>query len=114
VTITGPTKVSDPYDYIHWEVIGPGDAAMCPDCITGEEQQAIDEDAMDLAAQMGSCARCGRSWEVAADSHQWELVGEEHFCPGCLTADEHARVVSQDLAAAENLRLTWGSKDRLN
>jgi hypothetical protein len=31
------------------EALGDGTEVMCPGCITGEEQQAIDEDMMQLA-----------------------------------------------------------------
>lgn len=30
-------------DFIFWEALGDGSEVICPDCITGEERQAIDE-----------------------------------------------------------------------
>ena len=46
-----PPQDSD--DFLHWEALGPdGLAVVCPSCITGEEQQAMDEDMMDLAEKV--------------------------------------------------------------
>lgn len=119
--IGGPANVADPYDYIHWEVFGPPEDcySVCPGCVTPEEAQRIDQASMDLGAQMDACARCRRSFENADDHDGWELVFRhdpegEHVCPRCLTDADRAEVAASDLAAAENLRLTWGSKDRLN
>jgi hypothetical protein len=35
-------------EYTDWEAIDDGQAVICPGCVTGQEQQAMDEDIMDL------------------------------------------------------------------
>lgn len=36
-------------DFPYWEALGDGSALLCPGCITGAEQQAFDEEAMQVA-----------------------------------------------------------------
>lgn len=35
-------------EFLHWETSNNGSHVVCPGCITGDEQQAVDEDAMDF------------------------------------------------------------------
>ncbi|GAA4559497.1 hypothetical protein [Pseudonocardia xishanensis] len=41
-----PTQ--DSTAFLDWEAIGDGSDVRCPDCVTGAEQQAVDDDMMDL------------------------------------------------------------------
>jgi hypothetical protein len=47
---------------LDWEATAYGSAWICPDCITPEEQQAIDEADIELGNEVralaGHCARC--------------------------------------------------------
>lgn len=46
-----PPEESDAFG--DWEALGPdGDQIICPGCITGEEQQAMDEDMMEIAEKV--------------------------------------------------------------
>ncbi len=38
--------------FLDWEALGDGSAVCCPDCLTADEQQAIDEADMELTAEV--------------------------------------------------------------
>jgi hypothetical protein len=47
-----PAPSPDDDEFIYWEAFGDeGKLSLCPDCITPEEQQAMDEVIMDLMDQ---------------------------------------------------------------
>lgn len=46
-----PSPSQTSAEFKDWEALGDGGAVVCPDCITAEEQQAVDEDDMDTADQ---------------------------------------------------------------
>jgi hypothetical protein len=47
-----PAPSPDDDEFGYWEALGDeGQLALCPDCITPEEQQAMDEAIMDLMDQ---------------------------------------------------------------
>ncbi|MFI0484908.1 hypothetical protein [Actinomadura sp. 9N215] len=45
-----PAQDSD--EFLEWEALGDGTQVVCPDCLKPQEQQAIDEDAMAMAAKV--------------------------------------------------------------
>jgi DNA-directed RNA polymerase subunit RPC12/RpoP len=62
-----PVPSDDDDEHLSWEVTADDNAAdgcawICPDCITPEEQQAIDEADIELGNEVralaGHCARC--------------------------------------------------------
>lgn len=89
-----------------WEVIDvDADLWSCPDCLTVEEQQAIDEFAMETMEVMSECSRCRRTYDELADLYEEDFLFPytDHdgwfICPRCLTHDE---------AMAELHKLTEG------
>ena len=74
-----------------WEVISvTPDLWSCPDCLTPEEEQAIDADMMELASCMAYCVRCHRLYDDLIDqySDSWLFPYADDdgwlICPGCL------------------------------
>lgn len=93
-------QIDDPEDD-DWETLGPeGTLLICPDCITPEEQQSMDDRDMELADELRHCARCLRPTPAADDPQfdDWEVLNDEgasFVCPGCITAEER-RVLDTD------------------
>ena len=88
-----------------WAVLGSSDftGIICPDCITPEEQQAMDEADMALDAEVsglaGKCARCLKSVpyesEVPGEAlpDGWRVLDYDAdvllvVCPDCITPSD--------------------------
>lgn len=44
-----PAPAADSTAFLEWEVVDDDDVVICPECITPEEQQAMDQELMALA-----------------------------------------------------------------
>lgn len=97
-----------------WEVVenerGEVAGVICPGCITGEEQQAIDEDVMEFAESLKQCARCAKpapEFPSGLPQEQgWYVLGHGLVCTDCMRPDDWRAAV------ADSLR-TLGWKRRL-
>lgn len=100
-------SIDDP-DYLHWEAVDDG--ICCPECLTGDELAAIQEDLMAIAEALRACGACGREapsfdsgipedigWYIVARGDDAALA-----CPDCVTQGE------RDKAAIESVEaLKW-------
>ena len=94
-------QIDDPEDD-DWETLGPeGTLLICPDCITPEEQQSMDDRDMELADELRHCARASGPLRQRTTPSASRLggartnEGASFVCPGCITAEER-RVLDTD------------------
>ena len=78
------------------EVLG----VICPDCLTDEEQGAIEDDALTMETATHTCAGCGTLAPDFADGDPndadygdpgrkgWYVVDRGLICPSCVTGEE--------------------------
>jgi len=105
-----------------WEVIGSlpdrqlqeGEEKWCCEaCLTPEEEQAIDDDAMEMAERM-FCVRCGRRHEdeSSVESMDEWLVDDEGnlICPDCQTHEDRMTDMGETIAGLKQMEddvLAW-------
>ena len=96
-------------DYNEWEALVRDDGSVgivCPGCISGEEMQSMDKDAMEMASFFAVCSRCQRpAPEDAPEFDTWSLTGDssEFLCPGCLSLVDRDEIIASDLQVLEKL-----------
>jgi hypothetical protein len=81
---------------------------ICSGCLTADEEQEIDQDAMDTASFLSGCSRCDsplpeRDWEESG----WRLIGDGNamrlLCPGCATPEDIAEHIKELQDAVDGL-----------
>lgn len=85
---------------IEWEVEedqnGNVVGVICDGCITGSEQQAMDEDVMESAEFLSCCSRCGvASPDGDPEEFGWRLFSDSLVCPGCETPNDIRRSIRE-------------------
>lgn len=95
-----------PADFIGWE-LGDGSEMICPGCITGAEQQALDEDDMAFMSYLPP--------DVYAEAYAIVCDLLEAFRAGVSDPEEHRefRVTSAEARAFANevMRACWRTTD---
>jgi hypothetical protein len=112
-----PAPPVEASDYVFWEAIGE-DGVICPGCLTGQEEQAMDDQVMAFRERCSRCqreapsatrkpgettsARVAEGW-LSFESDAGALI--ETVCPGCMTDEDR---VSDD-AIYRGLGLSTGA-----
>lgn len=97
-----PAPPVESFAFLEWEAADEEGNIICPGCLTGGEQRAIDEDAMEMVEALSACARCGKPSPEpgSSESNKWEVVADGlYVCNECLTAEDYLTLAEEADAA---------------